>query len=174
LEKEIQISASIVLYKEPVEILKKTVDCFLKTPIEKQLFLIDNSPTDTLRNQFIHPEITYIFVGKNMGKRKLFESVSPKKTVEGFIGGVVFSWIAAIIIAVNSEMFSVLNWLIIATITSVIGSIGDLIESKFKRQANVKDSGNIMPGHGGMLDRIDSLIAAVPVFFAGLYFLGAV
>jgi len=88
-------------------------------------------------------------VGKNFGKQKLFKSISPKKTIEGFIGGLLFSLLAAYIISIYEDIFTTLNWMIIALIVSILGTIGDLIESKFKRQANVKDSGNIMPGHGG-------------------------
>ena len=104
-------------------------------------------------------------VGKNFGKNKLFPSVSPKKTIEGFLGGLVFSLLAAIIISKFNLDFSMLNWLVISVIVSVIGTIGDLVESKFKRQAKVKDSGNIMPGHGGILDRLDSLLFAAPFVY---------
>ncbi|MFK8059013.1 MAG: phosphatidate cytidylyltransferase [Polaribacter sp.] len=110
-------------------------------------------------------------VGKNFGKRKLFVSVSPKKTQEGFLGGFVFALIAAYIISKYNTDFSTLNWLIIAVIVSVIGTIGDLIESKFKRQANIKDSGNIMPGHGGILDRLDSLLFAAPFVYLYINFI---
>ena len=110
-------------------------------------------------------------VGKNFGKRKLFVSVSPKKTQEGFIGGLIFALIAAFIISKFNSDFTTLNWLIIAVIVSVIGTIGDLVESKFKRQANIKDSGNIMPGHGGMLDRLDSLLFAAPFVYLYINFI---
>ena len=104
-------------------------------------------------------------IGKNFGKQKLFPSISPKKTVEGFLGGLLFSCIASYFIATFTETLSFNNWLILAVIISVIGTIGDLIESKFKRQANVKDSGVIMPGHGGLLDRFDSIILAAPFIY---------
>ncbi len=110
-------------------------------------------------------------VGKNFGKNKLFPSVSPKKTIEGFIGGLVFSLIAAMLISKFNLDFSMLNWMIIAVIVSVIGTIGDLVESKFKRQANIKDSGNIMPGHGGLLDRLDSLMFAAPFVYLYINFI---
>ena len=101
-------------------------------------------------------------VGKNFGKHKLFPSVSPKKTIEGFIGGVVFSLIASYVIYRYVGEFSLINWLFIGLIASVLGTFGDLVESKFKRQAQVKDSGTIMPGHGGLLDRLDSIIFSSP------------
>lgn len=111
-------------------------------------------------------------VGKSMGKRKLFERVSPKKTIEGFIGGVLFAVVASYIISryyfEPKEYYlkkSVVIWMTIALIVGVFGTIGDLIESKFKRAAGVKDSGAIMPGHGGILDRLDSVIFVAPIVF---------
>lgn len=111
-------------------------------------------------------------VGKSMGKHKLFERVSPKKTIEGFLGGAIFAAFAGFLI---SKLYiqpnpafsnkSILIWTIIALIVSVFGTIGDLIESKFKRIAGVKDSGSIMPGHGGILDRLDSVIFVAPIIF---------
>ncbi|TVZ57095.1 phosphatidate cytidylyltransferase [Lutibacter sp. Hel_I_33_5] len=111
------------------------------------------------------------FVGKNIGRTKLFESVSPKKTIEGFIGGMIFSLIAGYIISMYLTDFSIINWLIIAAGVSILGTIGDLIESKFKRQANVKDSGTILPGHGGMLDRLDSLLFVSPFVYLYIHFI---
>ncbi|CAM1353175.1 phosphatidate cytidylyltransferase [Tenacibaculum insulae] len=110
-------------------------------------------------------------VGKNFGKHKLFESVSPKKTIEGFIGGLIFAIIAGFLIGKYSSHFSILNWIIIAVIVSILGSLGDLVESKFKRQANVKDSGTIMPGHGGLLDRLDSLFFLAPFVYLYIHFI---
>ncbi|WP_134356041.1 phosphatidate cytidylyltransferase [Flavobacterium psychrophilum] len=104
-------------------------------------------------------------VGKTIGRNKLFESISPKKTIEGFIGGLVFAIIAAVIIANYDPLKPTYFWIITAIIVSFFGTIGDLVESKFKRMANVKDSGNIMPGHGGMLDRLDSIIFVAPFLF---------
>lgn len=109
---------------------------------------------------------TFAFlVGKNFGKQKLFPSISPKKTVEGFLGGLFFSCVASYFIAEYLHIISFNSWLFLAIIISVFGTLGDLIESKFKRQAKVKDSGVIMPGHGGLLDRLDSIIFAAPFVF---------
>lgn len=109
---------------------------------------------------------TFAFlVGKNFGKQKLFEKISPKKTVEGFLGGLFFACIASYFIATFTETLNFTHWLILAIIVSVFGTLGDLIESKFKRHANVKDSGIIMPGHGGLLDRLDSIIFAAPFIY---------
>lgn len=104
-------------------------------------------------------------VGKNFGKQKLFPSISPKKTVEGFLGGLLFACIASYFIATFTKTLNFNQWLILSIIISVFGTIGDLIESKFKRQAGVKDSGVIMPGHGGLLDRLDSIIFAAPFIY---------
>ena len=111
-------------------------------------------------------------VGKSIGKHKLFERISPKKTIEGFFGGVFFAILAGYLISKYyiraTPQFSdksILIWTIIAVIVGVIGTIGDLIESKFKRIAGVKDSGKIMPGHGGILDRLDSVIFVAPFVF---------
>jgi phosphatidate cytidylyltransferase len=107
-------------------------------------------------------------VGKSIGRTKLFERISPKKTVEGFLGGVVFAVIISYLIAkyyIEITASNLYIWIIIALIVGVFGTIGDLIESKFKRIAGVKDSGKIMPGHGGVLDRLDSVIFVAPIVF---------
>lgn len=111
-------------------------------------------------------------VGKSIGKHKLFERISPKKTIEGFIGGVVFAIFTGFLISKlyikASPSFSgksILIWTSIALIVGIFGTIGDLIESKFKRIAGIKDSGKIMPGHGGILDRLDSVIFVAPIVY---------
>jgi len=101
-------------------------------------------------------------VGKQFGKNKLYPSVSPKKTVAGAVGGLLFGLLAAVLIAQIDPLLSLSQWLILATVVVITGNLGDLLESKFKRVAGVKDSGAILPGHGGMLDRLDSLIFAAP------------
>ena len=120
---------------------------------------------------------TFAFlVGKNFGKHKLLERISPKKTVEGFLGGLLGALLAAFIIfkviktynLVDSFKYDLWVWICLAVIVSVFGTIGDLIQSKFKRQAGVKDSGIIMPGHGGMYDRLDSIIYTSPFVYAFL------
>ena len=111
-------------------------------------------------------------VGKSIGRTKLFEKISPKKTIEGFLGGILFAVLAGYLISkyyirANPEFSeqSILIWSSIAVIVGIAGTIGDLIESKFKRIAGVKDSGSIMPGHGGILDRLDSVIFVAPIIF---------
>ena len=122
---------------------------------------------------WINDSFAYL-IGSNFGRQKLFESVSPKKTVEGFLGGVFFSAIGSYFIFKHTNNLEFSNWLIISVITSVFGTIGDLIESKYKRQANVKDSGNLMPGHGGLLDRLDSAIFVAPFIYLFLKILNYV
>jgi phosphatidate cytidylyltransferase len=105
-------------------------------------------------------------VGKNLGRKKLFERISPKKTMEGFLGGVLFAIIAGFIISqYYVTLVPLWCWIIIAILVSVFGTLGDLIESKFKRVAGVKDSGAIMPGHGGIFDRLDSIIFVAPLVY---------
>lgn len=101
-------------------------------------------------------------VGTTLGRTKLFPSVSPKKTVEGSLGGLIFALIAAFILAKYETNLTLMEWMILATAIVVAGSLGDLLESKFKRVAGIKDSGAILPGHGGIWDRLDSLIFAAP------------
>ncbi|MGY5847843.1 phosphatidate cytidylyltransferase [Salegentibacter sp. HM20] len=110
-------------------------------------------------------------IGKNFGRKKLFERISPNKTIEGFLGGLVFSLIASYFIFAYTQFLTFPVWLGLALILSVFGTLGDLIQSKFKRQAGVKDSGNLMPGHGGLFDRLDSIIFSSPFVYAYLYIL---
>ncbi|MDX1462085.1 MAG: phosphatidate cytidylyltransferase [Marinirhabdus sp.] len=107
-------------------------------------------------------------VGKNFGKRKLLERISPKKTVEGFLGGIAGAMLAAFIIFKFTDQYPLWVWICLGLIASVFGTVGDLIQSKFKRQAGVKDSGTLMPGHGGLYDRLDSIMYASPFIYAFL------
>jgi len=116
---------------------------------------------------WVNDSFAYL-VGRSIGRTKLFPSVSPKKTVEGAVGGFIFSLVAAYFMSKYETNVSLPQWLILATVIVLTGSLGDLIESKFKRAAGVKDSGAILPGHGGMLDRLDSLIFAAPYAYLTL------
>ena len=100
-----------------------------------------------------------------MVNKSYFRVYHQKKTVEGFLGGLFFACISSYFIAKYSDTLIFSSWLVLAIIVSVLGTLGDLIESKFKRQADVKDSGTIMPGHGGLLDRLDSIIFAAPFIY---------
>lgn len=111
------------------------------------------------------------FTGRRFGKRKLAPAVSPGKTVEGFLGGLVSNVLLAVLVA----YFSATNlWILLAIVVpaSLYSVLGDLLESMVKRQAGAKDSGTILPGHGGILDRIDSVTAAAPVFALALLISG--
>jgi phosphatidate cytidylyltransferase len=122
-------------------------------------------------------DIAAYFAGKKWGKTKLAPDISPGKTVEGVYGALVSAAVCAIILCIALSIvygkpvtFMVAGDLILLSIITVqISVYGDLFFSLVKRQRGVKDSGNLLPGHGGVLDRIDSLIAAAPVFYAGIY-----
>lgn len=114
------------------------------------------------------------YAGKRWGKTKLAKAISPNKTWEGVAGAVVLGLIWTII-GYYMELagtLSLISWVALSIIALFISIVGDLFESLFKRAHNVKDSGNLLSGHGGMLDRIDSLLAAVPVFASGIFWLG--
>ncbi len=106
--------------------------------------------------------------GRWIGKNKLFERISPKKTWEGAIGGALFSILIALICSQFYLSINLVDWIIVSIIIVITGSLGDLVESLFKRSIDVKDSGNILPGHGGILDRFDGLLLSVPFVLAYL------
>ena len=109
--------------------------------------------------------------GVAFGRRKLFERISPKKTWEGFFGGVIFAAVSGWALAGWLGGAGNIHWVALAFIVSVFGTYGDLIESMLKRSVGAKDSGNIMPGHGGFLDRFDSALIAFPaVYLFTLFF----
>ncbi|WP_454065053.1 phosphatidate cytidylyltransferase [Candidatus Nitrospira salsa] len=106
------------------------------------------------------------YIGASIGKRPIAPRLSPKKTVEGFMAGIIFS----VVLAILSHFWflpslSLLHCLIIGILLACVGLLGDLAESAFKRSAGVKDSGSLIPGHGGILDRIDSLLLTAPTFY---------
>jgi phosphatidate cytidylyltransferase len=110
------------------------------------------------------------FVGKAFGKNKLAPKVSPGKSVEGALGGIGFALIIMLgfLQQQNISIDLYPAYLLLAVVGSSVSVLGDLYESLFKRTSGIKDSGNILPGHGGILDRIDSLTAAAPFFLLGL------
>jgi phosphatidate cytidylyltransferase len=107
-------------------------------------------------------------VGKAIGRAKLFERISPKKTWEGTIGGALCTQGIAYVISIYFTELASVHWHVVALIVSVFGTLGDLVESMFKRSLGVKDSGVILPGHGGILDRFDGVLLAAPFVVAYL------
>jgi len=103
--------------------------------------------------------------GRLFGKTKLFERISPKKTWEGTVGGVIFTLVLGYIIGAYINEGDELFWIISALIIAPCAIFGDLLESLFKRSLNIKDSGKILPGHGGILDRFDAALFAIPFFY---------
>lgn len=108
-------------------------------------------------------------VGRLIGKNKLFERVSPKKTWEGAIGGIIISIGISYIISQYYVLLSFYQWAVIAVLIAVTGTLGDLTESMLKRSTDIKDSGSLLPGHGGLLDRFDALFVSIPFVTAYLY-----
>ncbi len=172
----ILIAAAIFLRRD--DILHSTIysgfgQIYLTLPLSLLMLL---SYTDTVRNSgsynwlpvlalfvfiWVNDTAAYFF-GSLMGKRKLLEHVSPKKSVEGFIAGIVFTVLASLLFAHLYPAHDILVWIGFAIVVSLFGTVGDLFESLIKRTFGVKDSGNLIPGHGGILDRIDSLLVAAP------------
>ena len=108
------------------------------------------------------------FVGKSIGRTKLFERISPGKTWEGWLGGTLLALGVAYLLSLFMHDLDLNHWLGMAAIISVFGVLGDLVESMMKRSLGVKDSGTLIPGHGGILDRFDSLLMVVPFIVAFL------
>ena len=112
---------------------------------------------------WINDTMAYI-VGSLIGKTPL-SSISPKKTREGTLGGIILCVIVITLIGYLTTFYSAADWMVISLFCAVFGTVGDLLESKLKRLASVKDSGSLMPGHGGFLDRFDSMLVAIPFVF---------
>lgn len=116
-------------------------------------------------------DVCAYLVGSFIGKTKLYERISPGKTWEGSIGATILTIGCSFIIANWFPELALKHWIVISVLVCIFGTIGDLVESMLKRQAGVKDSGRIMPGHGGILDRFDSLLFVSPFIYAYLTFI---
>lgn len=114
---------------------------------------------------WVNDSFAYVF-GVTLGKRRLFERISPKKSWEGFIGGMACAILAGVVFSRYFDAFPLAGWIGFAAVVVIFGTFGDLIESLLKRTLNVKDSGSLLPGHGGILDRFDSMILAIPALVA--------
>jgi len=112
----------------------------------------------------------YIF-GSMFGRHRMIEHISPKKSWEGFLGGSLIGLLTAYLISASFVEFSLMQWMMIALLIIVFGTFGDLVESMLKRSTGVKDSGSILPGHGGILDRFDAVFLAAPPVYFLIYFL---
>jgi phosphatidate cytidylyltransferase len=111
-------------------------------------------------------------VGRFFGRTKLLPLVSPKKTVEGLIGGVLLTVGVSILLSMQRPELSMVHWAVCAVVVAFTSTLGDLLESAFKRAAGVKDSGDLLPGHGGILDRFDGFLLAAPAMLACVRFMG--
>ena len=146
---------------------------YIVVPLGLAPFLSFNNPEGIYDPSLIISILALIWVydsfaylaGITLGKHKMFPSLSPKKSWEGFFGGMAFAILAAYLISLINQQYSSVQWIILALIISVAGTAGDFYESYLKRTAGVKDSGNWLPGHGGILDRFDSFLFAVPCVF---------
>ncbi|PLS16709.1 phosphatidate cytidylyltransferase [Bacillus sp. M6-12] len=104
------------------------------------------------------------FIGRSIGKRKLWPEISPNKTVEGFLGGILFSLIVGVIFFLFTSIdISVAKIFTMSVLIGIFGQMGDLVQSAYKRHYDVKDSGSLIPGHGGILDRMDSMMFILPI-----------
>jgi len=159
----------IDFYYNAIYFLNTSWDCFsvLKKPYtySSTLPLFSITPALIIFSIWINDTMAYL-VGSFVGKTPLTK-ISPKKTWEGTIGGIIITVVVAAIVSMIYMHQLYWFWIFVAGISATFGTLGDLLESKIKRMADVKDSGSFMPGHGGFLDRFDSLLVAVP--FVWLY-----
>lgn len=137
-------------------------------PRDHEDFFLKILPCSIVFSIWINDTMAYI-VGSFIGKNPL-SKISPKKTWEGTLGGIFLAVVVIALVGNAIGYHSLADWIVIPLLCAVFGTFGDLLESKIKRMASVKDSGTLMPGHGGFLDRFDSLLIAIPFVFL-YYFL---
>ena len=116
---------------------------------------------------FLWMNDTFAFIsGKLLGKHKLLKRVSPKKTWEGLFGGLLATWVVAtVFVYFHPHLLPLWKWAVLSTLVVVGGTLGDLLESLIKRSLSLKDSGHVLPGHGGFLDRFDGFFISAPLFY---------
>lgn len=168
------LTFSVALYKKDVDLFKElsfklSGYIYITLPLILLNFLnlklTDNySYVVLLVFALVWANDTFAYLsGMLLGKHKLFERITPKKTWEGFIGGALAVVIISWAVFPYSGFDSLFFWLVLGAVISLVSVFGDFVESMFKRAAGLKDSGNIIPGHGGILDRIDSILFVFPV-----------
>jgi phosphatidate cytidylyltransferase len=181
------IIMAVELYRKqenPFDSLAHTFFPILYTAVPFSMFSFSAFTRSGLNSLIPHPNIVFspgiiigffllvwandtgaYLTGVTFGRHRLFERISPKKTWEGFFGGFITAAIVAWLLSGWLGVVGTINWIIIAVIISVAGTYGDLVESMLKRSTGVKDSGTVMPGHGGFLDRLDSAIISFPLVY---------
>jgi phosphatidate cytidylyltransferase len=142
-------------------------DTFTEIYTDSTSYFTTNIVAGMLFLTWANDSFAYI-IGSRIGKTPLFPRISPKKTWEGTIGGGLMCMLTAGIIGLFFKELSTLNWVVVGGIVAVFGTLGDLVESMLKRSVGVKDSGSIMPGHGGFLDRFDAFMFVIPFVYAYL------
>jgi len=152
-------SGSLLFVVFPMSLLNLLLDPWLIPEYHNPWFLLG-----MFAILWTHDTFAYL-CGSMFGRHPLWKSISPKKSIEGSIGGFGFAVVAAYIISIFSADLPVWVWIAIAFVVAFFGTAGDLAESVLKRRAGVKDSGNLLPGHGGILDRFDSLLLVSPLVF---------
>ena len=154
--------------------------CYLSLPVALMVFMYRSDFFSVLAGSklillvfaLLWTNDTFAYLtGRLLGKHKLFERISPGKTIEGCIGGLLFTLVGVAVFSYYSEWLPMTAAIGTGLIAVVFGTLGDLCESMLKRQAGVKDSGKLIPGHGGILDRFDSVLFAVPFVFVFLLLL---
>lgn len=147
-----------------VDFINQVMNFFLFLKPEREVLYSPQMLLSFLSIIWVYDSMAYVF-GVTMGRHKLFKSVSPKKSWEGLIGGFLFTPVSAYVIYKIVGFMPFTDWLYFALIVVVSSTFGDLVESLFKRHIGIKDSGSILPGHGGLLDRFDSVLFAAPMAY---------